>query len=72
MRSEIKEDYLVASLSRGVWWRGPPLVWRTREVPSSVLVQISNSLLYLHAFHVHLFIACHVLLFIMLMPCDLV
>jgi len=24
MRSELHEDYLDASLSREVWWRGPP------------------------------------------------
>jgi len=53
MRSVLKENNLDASLSRGVWWRGPPLVWRTREVPSSVLISISNSRLYLHDFHVH-------------------
>jgi len=52
MRSKLKENNLDASFSRGVWWRGPPLVWRTREVPSSVLVSISNSFLYLHDFHV--------------------
>ena len=41
------------------------LVWRTREVPSTVLVSISNSHFYLHAFHVHRFIACLVLILIM-------
>jgi len=30
MRSELHEDYLDASLSREVWWRGPPCFgdWR--------------------------------------------
>jgi len=42
MRSVLKENKLDASLSRGAWCRGPPLVCRTREVPSSVLVSISK------------------------------
>ena len=61
MCSELKEDYLDASLSRGVWWEDH-LGLETWRVALMVLITISYSLFMLLD---HSFLACHVLILIM-------
>ena len=71
MRSVLKRKQIWMHHFQGeLGGRGPPLVWKTREVPSSVLVSISNSHFYLHAF-TSLIYSMSCLLFIMPMPCLL-
>ena len=54
MRSELKEDYLDASLSRGDWWEDHHGL-EIRRCALLVLVTISNSSFSLHAFMLIIF-----------------
>ena len=71
MRSKLHVDYLDASLSREGLVGGPPWFGELERCPHWFWYRSLTPVLYLHAFHIHRFIACHVLLFIMPMPCLL-
>ena len=57
MRSELKENYLDASLSRGVWWEDHQVleIWRCA---SSVLVTIFYSSFSVYMLFISLILAC--------------
>ena len=64
MRSELKEDYLDASLSRGVWWEDHLIFGDMESYPHD----FGNDLLlliYVYMLFMLSFVACLVLLFIM-------